>query len=64
MYDYLKWVDSCFLHEEMYCDSLLQPESRFKLLCSVENELIRKHCNLIVNKSTGVKYMLENDLKD
>lgn len=64
VYDYLKWVEGCFLLEELYCDTLLQPETRTKLLSAVENELIRKHNIKIVEKNTGVRFMLENGHTD
>jgi hypothetical protein len=62
--EYLKWADTCFVHEENYCDTMLQPETRSKLMTSVELVLITNRNLLICDKDTGVKYMIDNQRKD
>lgn len=38
--EYLKLADLAFQHEENYCVTLLQPESKHRLMTRVEQELI------------------------
>ena len=57
---YLKLADQAFDHEEQYCQKILQPETRPKLLKRVEKELISNRNKEILAKETGCKYMIEN----
>lgn len=62
--EYLRWADTCFLQEEGYCDNMLQSETREKLMTTVELELVTKRNQQIVDKDTGVKYMVDNQRQD
>jgi len=62
--EYLTYADEAFTHEEKYCATLLQPETKPKLMKRVEKELISNRNQLIVEKPTGCKYMIENGRKD
>lgn len=62
--EYLKWADQCFQHEEGYCDTIFQPETRDKLMKAVVNVLITQRNTQIVEKDTGVKYMIDNQRSD
>lgn len=57
--EYLDLVDKAFSHEENYCNTLLQPESRPKLMSRVEHELITSRCKQIVDQKTGCMHMIK-----
>lgn len=61
--EYLKLADQAFTHEEHY-SQLLQPETMPKLLTRVEKEIIQSKRQLIIDKETGCKYMIENKRAD
>jgi len=56
--EYLGLADKAFSHEEDYCQNMLQPETKNKLMKRVENELISSHNKAIVDKPTGCKHMI------
>ena len=62
--EYLRYADEAFTHEEKYCATLLQPETKPKLMKRMEKELISNRNQLIIEKPTGCKYMIENGRKD
>lgn len=62
--DYLHLADKWFTHEENYCENMLQPETKPKLMKRVEQEVISKHAKTIVEKSTGCKHMIEQKKND
>jgi hypothetical protein len=62
--DYLKWADECIQHEEEYCDTMLDPSTRQPLMDAVEQELITKRNQQIIDKDTGLVHMVNNQLSD
>jgi cullin 3 len=61
---YLTLCDTAFSHEENYCATLFQPETKAKLMHVVEQQLISNQRQIIVDKETGCKYMIENKRVD
>jgi hypothetical protein len=57
-------ADQAFTHEEAYCSTLLQAESREKLMSRVEKELISIRKQQIMDKDTSCRYMIENRRND
>lgn len=62
--EYLTLADQAFTHEEAYCSTLLQAETREKLMSRVEKELISNRRQQIMEKETSCKYMIENRRND
>lgn len=62
--DYLLWADECLEREENYCKTMLDATTREPLMDEVEQELITKRNKMIVDKDTGLKYMVDNRLED
>lgn len=62
--EYLTLADQVFTHEEDYCEKLLQQESKSRLLSVVELELIFNKREVIADKETGCRYMIENKRVD
>ena len=62
--EYLTLADQAYLHEESYCNTLLEAESRGKLLSRVDKELIGIRKQQIIDKETGCRYMIENNKGD
>ena len=50
-------MDKALRHEEENADYWLQPETKGKMLKIVENELITKKAESVVEKETGCEYM-------
>lgn len=63
-FEYLKRVDDALSHEEKNADFWLQPETKAKILTTVERELISKKAETVLDKQTGCQYMFENQLRD
>ena len=61
---YLLNVDKSLGHEEQTADFLLQPESKPKVLKKVEQELITKRAEAVLDKDTGCKHMFTHSLLD
>jgi len=55
--EYLREVDLALTKEEENADLWLQPETKAKILKRIENELITKKADLVVEKDTGCDYM-------
>jgi|LakMenEpi03Aug12_release.lakeMendotaPanAssembly.Ray.scaffolds.fasta_scaffold176829_3 hypothetical protein len=55
--EYLREVDLALTKEEENADFWLQPETKAKILKKVENELISKKADTLVEKDTGCDYM-------
>jgi hypothetical protein len=53
-------VREALYHEEEMAGFWLQPETKPKMLKIVENELITKKAESVVDKQTGCDYMFEN----
>lgn len=55
--EYLREVDLALTKEEENADFWLQPETKAKILKRIENELISRKAEVIVEKDTGCDYM-------
>lgn len=55
--EYLREVDLALTKEEENADFWLQPETKAKLLKRIENELISRKAEVVVEKDTGCDYM-------
>ena len=55
--EYLNEVNKALAHEEENADYWLQVETKPKMLKIVENELITKKAESVVEKETGCEYM-------
>lgn len=62
--EYLSEVNKHLTHEEMNADYWLQPETKPKMLQKVENEVVTKPAESVVEKDTGCRYMFEHSRLD
>lgn len=59
--DYITKIHHMYLDEQDRADSYLRPSTKEKLMNTYLDECITKHATQIMDKSTGVDDMLEND---
>ena len=57
--EYLDLADKAFTHEENYCHTMLQPETKPKLMKRVEQELVTNRSKQIVEQQTGCMHMIK-----
>lgn len=57
--NYLQKTEQFFMDEVNRCQSYLQPSSETKLLSMLEDEFLKKKKDALLEKATGIKYMLE-----
>lgn len=59
--NYISLLNERYTQEKSRADSYLKPQTKEKLISTFIDEAISKHANQILDKETGLFYMLEND---